>query len=460
MSSWHRSLLVIVLAAVIALAGCGSSSSTRFAAPPTGGFSNASLNGGYAFSLSGNNTFGFFTIAGSFQANGNGSLSGGVLDINSGGGVFTNLPFTGSYTVRANGQGNATLVTSLQNFNFDFVVISSQRALVIRFDNNATASGTMASQTASAFSNAALGGTFAFNLAGIDAGNNSFMSAGSINSDGAGNIPSGVQDNNDNGTPSTNLALTGAYAVSSAATGRGTMQLNASLGTLNFVFYVVDTNHLMLIETDNIPVLVGEAFRQQGPFSNASLAGAFALTLGGATSTRLPFAAGVLLAADGTGNVPSGSEDTNSGGVLTQNTTFTGSYSISSSGRGTLTLNSSRGTLNFVFYPTMTGGIQVLEVDLGITSSGTAFSQTGAFSNATVQGNYGFNLGGASNVGEIDSIAQFAATGTGSLNGSLDINNVGALTSGLALTGSYSVNGNGRGTAVLHSSFGTQNVIL
>src|SRR6266704_1059755 len=263
MSSWHRSLLVIALAAVSALAGCGSSSSTRFAALPTGGFSNASLNGGYAFSLSGNNTFGFFTIAGSFQANGNGSLSGGVLDINSGGGVFTNLPFTGSYTVRANGQGNATLVTSLQNFNFDFVVISSQRALVIRFDNNATAGGTMALQAASAFSNAALGGTFAFNLAGIDAGNNSFMSAGLINADGAGNISSGVQDNNDNGTPSTNLALTGAYAVSNAATGRGTMQLNASLGTLNFVFYVVDTNHLMLIETDNIPVLVGEAFRQQ-----------------------------------------------------------------------------------------------------------------------------------------------------------------------------------------------------
>jgi hypothetical protein len=113
-----------------------------------------------------------------------------------------------------------------------------------------------------------------------------------------------------------------------------------------------------------------------------------------------------------------------------------------------------------VFYPTTTGGVQVLEVDFGIVSSGTAFSQAGTFSNTTVQGNYGFNLSGVTNAGEVDQIAQFSATGTGSLNGALDLNNVGALTSGLALSGSYSVSGNGRGTATLHTSFGTQNLLL
>src|SRR5262249_15895400 len=116
-------------------------------------------------------------------------------------------------------------------------------------------------------------------------------------------------------------------------------------------------------------------------------------------------------------------------------------------------------TLNFVVYPTAVG-IQMLEVDAGIATSGTAFSQVGAFSTGTVQGNYGFNLAGITNVGEFDSIAQFSANGTGSLNGALDINNTGALTAGLALTGSYGLSGNGRGTASLHSSFGTQNLIL
>ena len=451
----HRFVAIILLAA--ALAGCGSS--VRFAGPPSGGFSNASLSGPYAFSLSGTNTFGFFAIAGSFQANGNGSLSGGVLDLNSGGGVFANLPFTGSYTVRANGQGAATLFTSIQNFNFDFVVISSQRALVIRFDNNATASGTIDQQTAAAFSNAALAGTFAFNLAGIDAGTNIFMSAGSINNDGAGNIMSGVQDNNDNGALFTNLALSGSYAISSTATGRGVMQLKTSLGNLNFAFYVVDGNHLTLTETDGVPVLAGEAFRQQGPFSNTSFAGAFAFTLSGTSGIRAPFAAGILLAADGAGNIISGSEDINNGGVLTQNITFSGRYSISSSGRGILTLNSSRGIFNFVFYPT-TRGIQILEVDLAVVSDGTGFVQQGTFSDSTIQGNYGLNLSGITNVGSLDSIAQFSANGAGSINGSLDINNTGALSSGLALTGSYSVSGNGRGVGTLRSSFGTQNLIF
>jgi hypothetical protein len=458
MSCRHRFVVVILVVAAVALSGCGSGSS-HFAGPPVGGFSNASLNGGYAFSLSGNNTFGFLAMAGSFQANGNGSLSAGTLDINSGGGIFTNVPFTGSYTVRANGQGTATLVTALQNFNLNFVIISSQRALVIRFDNNASASGTIVQQTAAAFSNAALTGAFAFNLAGISSGNTSLMSAGSITNDGAGNITSGVQDVNNGGALSTNVALTGTYAIASTATGRGTMQLNTGLGTLSFTFYVVDANHLMMVEIDSLPVLAGEAFRQQGPFSNASLAGPFALTLGGATSNGFPFAAGLLLTADGAGNIISGSEDTNVGGVLTQNVTFTGSYSIASSGRGTLTLNSSRGTLNFVLYPT-SGEVQILEVDVGVISSGIAFQQSGAFSNATVQGGYGYNLSGVFGTGEFDSIAQFAANGTGGLTGALDINNTGALTTGLALTGSYTISGNGRGTGSLHSSFGTQNLIF
>ena len=458
MSRRYLFVAVFLLALVMVLAGCGGSSSSQFAGTPTGGFTNSSFTGTYAFSLSGTNTFGFFAMVGSFQANGSGSLVSGVLDLNSGGGIFTNVPFTGTYTVRANGQGTATLVSSLQNFNINFVVISSQRALVIRFDNNATASGSIDLQTTSAFSNAAIGGTFAFNLSGIDASRNTFLSAGAIDSDGAGNIPSGVQDNNDNGTPSTNLPLTGSYVVS-GATGRGTIQLNTTLGTLNFVFYVVDGNRLKLMETDSAPVLAGDAFRQTGPFSNASVSGPFVFTLGGATSSALPFAIGGLLSSDGAGHVTSGSEDINNNGAVTQNVAITGSYAIDSFGRGALTLTSSAGTSNFVFYPTISG-VQVLEIDFTTLSLGTAFAQTGTFSNSTVQGNYGLNLTGVTNAGELDSLAQFSANGSGTFNGALDINNTGALTSGLALSGNYTVGSNGRGTASLHSSFGTQNVIF
>lgn len=457
MSSYSRFSVILLIAAMAVLAGCGGSvQGSNGGGGGSGPFSAASLNGSYIFAFSGTNSFGFFAMAGQFQANGNGNLTSGVLDINSGGGILTNVPFTGTYTVRGNGQGSATLVTSAQNFNIDFVVISAQRALVIRFDTNATASGSIDAQNSSALSNAALAGTFAFNLSGIDAGQNTLVSGGSINTDGSGSIVSGVQDNNDNGTPSTNLPVTGTYNV--GANGRGVMALNTTLGTLNFVFYVVDSNRLKLVETDSLPVLSGDALRQQGPFSNASVSGPLAFTLGGESGT-LPFAAGGVLSANGTGTITSGVEDFNNNGTVTQNLAVTGTYAMGSNGRGTLTLSSTGGSSNFVIYPTV-AGLQMIQVDVGVLSSGAAFAQTGTFSTGTIQGTYGALLSGVSGSGEVDSITQFTANGSGTLNGALDVNNAGTLSLGFTLSGTYTLAGNGRGTAQLHSSFGTQNLIL
>jgi hypothetical protein len=458
MTSLYRFTTVLMLALAVALTGCGSSTSVSFA-NPSGSFTNASLNGTYAFSVRGQNTFGFFAIAGSFQANGNGNLILGVLDINSGGGgIHTNVPFTGTYSVRGNGQGTATLVTSLQNFNFDFVIISAQRALMIRFDGNATASGSIDLQSSAAFSNAALGGGFVFNLAGVDAAGNTFSTIGAMATDGAGTISSGVQDLNDNGTPTTNVSVTGSYSVAAGGNGRGTMILNSAIGTLNFVFYVVDGNRLKLVEIDSSPVFAGDAARQISTPSNASLSGPFAFTLGGFTSSGLPLAIGGTLTADGAGNITSGSEDVNDAGTLTANNTpVTGTYSIAANGRGTATLNSGE---NFAIYPTV-NGVQIMGINISELTFGSALAQQGtAFSNSSVQGTYGMNLTGFSSAGEVDANGQFTANGTGTLNGALDLNNTGTTSPGLSLTGTYSVNSNGRGTTTLHSSFQTQNLIF
>jgi len=454
-SSYYRFTVISFIAAMAVLVGCGGSVQGG-SSGGSGPFSVASVNGSYVFAFSGTNSFGFFAMAGQFQANGNGNLTSGVLDINSGGGIFTNVPFAGTYTVRGNGQGTATFISSLQNFNIDFVVISPQRALVIRFDTNATANGSIDAQSSSALSNAALAGTFAFNLAGIDASQNTFVSGGAIDTNGSGSIVSGVQDNNDNGTPSTNLPVTGTYNV--GASGRGIMTLNTTLGTLNFAFYVVDSNRLKLVETDSLPVLSGDAVRQQGPFSNASVSGPLAFTLGGESGTLL-FAAGGLLSASGTGTITSGGEDFNNNGTVTQNLAVTGTYAIGSDGRGTLTLSSSAGNSNFVIYPTV-AGVQMIQVDVGVLSSGAAFAQTGTFSTSTIQGTYGAQLSGVSGSGEVDSLAQFTANGSGTLNGALDVNNAGTLSLGFILNGTYTLAGNGQGTAQLRSSFGTQNLII
>ncbi|HKD15136.1 MAG TPA: hypothetical protein VKE71_11450, partial [Candidatus Angelobacter sp.] len=115
-----RYALSSILFFLIALIGCGGSGGGS-AGPINGPFNNSSLNGTYAFSFTGVNTFGFLAVAGSFQANGSGALTGGTVDINSGNGVFTNQSLAGSYNVHNNGQGTATFTTSTATFDINFV---------------------------------------------------------------------------------------------------------------------------------------------------------------------------------------------------------------------------------------------------------------------------------------------------------------------------------------------------
>src|SRR5215831_11823271 len=143
------------------LSSCGGSSHT-IAGPPQGGFTNASLNGTYAFAISGTNAGGFFTIAGNFQANGSGTIVSGLEDINSqGSGVLTGLAITGTYTVRADGRTNVTLTSSNGTINLELVLFNTSSGLAIRFQSTASASGSVDLQSSSAFSLPTLAGSFA-----------------------------------------------------------------------------------------------------------------------------------------------------------------------------------------------------------------------------------------------------------------------------------------------------------
>ena len=103
------SLVVLATMIIIFSAGCGGNASST--PTPTGGFSNASINGAYAFSFSGNDASGFFAVAGTLTANGSGQITSGVIDINRVGGVLQNVGLTGTYATRVDGRGVATLNT-------------------------------------------------------------------------------------------------------------------------------------------------------------------------------------------------------------------------------------------------------------------------------------------------------------------------------------------------------------
>ncbi|MFL6387493.1 MAG: hypothetical protein ACJ71U_08405 [Terriglobales bacterium] len=454
----HFLLSIATAITLIIVAGCGGGSKLTFPTPQ-GTFTNANLNGSFAFSYIGSDPGGFLAVAGSFVADGAGHITSGTQDINSGAGISTNVASSGTYLVRSDGRGTITLNSPAGNSTLDFVIVAGGHALVTRFDTRATGSGTIDQQTTSAFSNAALAGPFAFSLSGIDGGGLPLAIGGVFTSDASGNLTAGIDDSNDNGFVVTNNPITGSIPV--ASTGRGTATMNTSLGTLSFAYYVVDATHLKVVGINNVSILGGEAFRQTGPFSNASVSGPFAFTIAGADLLNgSPFAAGGVLTSDGAGNVTTGIEDFNDGGTISTAVPFTGTYTMASTGRGTLTLNTGAGVFTFAIYPS-SGGVLALETDNRFLTTGTALQQqTAAFSAGSFTGIYGMNFTGASSGSELDSIAELTADGVSKLTGIIDINNSGGITFGQPLSGTFTPSANGRFPLSLQTPLGAQNIIV
>lgn len=458
----HFLVYISLMAALVAIIGCGSGSSLSFPAPQ-GGFTNSSFNGSFAFSYSGQDPSGvFIASAGSLQADGAGHVTG-TEDINDGFVVASNVAITGTYTVRADGRGTISINSnaSAAATTLDFVLVAGGHALVTRFDG-VTGSGTIDQETTSAFSNAALAETFAFSFSGIDSSGGPFGMAGNFTANPAGAI-TGLEDSNDGTTLSllTSDPISGSIPV--AGTGRGTATFNTSRGALTFAYYVVDTTHLKFVETDTLFMSGGDAFNQAGPFSAASLSGPFAFTVAGVDlGNGAPFATGGILTSDGV-STTTGIEDINNSVNPLTNLAFTGSYTMAANGRGTLTLSSSAGTSNFSIYPT-SNGVIAFETDALFIVSGSALPQQGTFTNASFSGTYGMNFTAADNVDgvELDSIAEFTADGASSYTGIIDVNDGGLTTFGQPLNGTFAVSANGRATGTIvtsASTIGTRNVI-
>ena len=114
-------------------------------------------------------------------------------------------------------------------------------------------------------------------------------------------------------------------------------------------------------------------------------------------------------------------------------------------------------------------GALLLDLDSGLTASGTALAQTSDISAATFKGNYSGNFQGAIQNGEQDVVGQVVSDGASSLTGAADVNQLviagTAVTSTLtpddALTGGFTAASDGRFTGTLDTSAtGTLNEIF
>lgn len=440
--------LAFVMIAVLALTlmACGGGSNIT-PPPPSGQFSNSSLEGQYAFSMSGVDLTGaYIARVGTFTADGNGNITAGLEDVLSlgSGQPASVVAFTsGNYQIQSNGRGLALLqAASGGSLQLNMVMQTNSTGFLIETDLNATSSGTFHQQTGADFTTAALTNPYVFNLAGVSiAGTNvaPITMVGKIIASGNGSITGGLMDTSDGNvvTPSgATVVAPGTYALDTNGNGtnfgRGMMTFNGR----TYAFYIVDTTRFELLEEDTLGGTSGDAVEQLGtiPTQNSQFNGSFVYLIGGASvlGTQGPVARVARFTADGSGGLGSISlDDNNDGGYthISQGSNISAAtYAIDTanagSGRGTYTFkDSGSGTFADVFYMISATEAVVQETTKGIIGNGPLYAQTaGPFTLGGAAGMFvtnwsGAQLGSSTAVPfEEDFVGQFTLTSATSSN--------------------------------------------
>lgn len=462
-----RLFLLATVILVLGTAACGGGN--HFTPPPppgNGPFSNASLSGNYAFAMTGNDNGGFFMRVGSLVADGKGNFTG-IEDVNSAAGVSPSIPSSGTYSIGGDGRGTLTLTNSSGTTTYRLTVVSNTQALIIQFDNFATASGSLTAQNAAAV-NTGLGGDYAFDFSGVDAGLNSLSIVGAFTAN-AGLFQTFKTDMNEGGSPTQGVVASGNFSSVDATTGRGTASLQTTLGNLTFAYYIVSANQAFFMSTNPgaTPAVSGTVSKQQTPmggFASSTFSGDYSVLISG-SSTSGAIGDAARFNSDGVSVISAGVLDENNNGALTPNggLSFSGTFTpVDAFGRGTITLNTNPAA-TFVFYLIGPQSAIIQETDSSIVSNGSIQTQSGGpFSNASLKSHFALNMTGSgitqvgANPGRFDLIGELAFDGAGNITGSENLNNQSNVNfpGNVSVTGTYSLAANGRGTLTFTPSGG------
>jgi Putative Ig domain len=444
------------------------------------------LKGDYAFVLKGFDASGNPALVGGvFVAggvSGAGNITAGTLDMNLVGGVQSGLSFTSASTYNL-GQdstggfrGCMTIVTSAgtQHYRFSVDGVTAGTASnghVIDFDTTGPfTTGILRQATSSAFSTGAVAGSWAFGVSGersVASGGGKFAAVGVLTL--AGGSASGVADTNDHGTLDGNNTLTdfpatpvtlssGPYSI--AANGRGSLQFTPSGSTsaVTNIVYVVSSSEVLILNSDSqtgSAAFSGRALKQSGTLSNSSLNAnttdvLYDSGLGSTAGTsRVEFG---LIATTGASANFTFSGYHNDGGSISDptNNSGSGTYSVASDGRVTLTFSGGGGGGGNnhppVFYLSSANTAFFLSSDGGI-GSGFVEPQSGSsFTNSSASGAYGIGVIDPDVSGVSDESGMLTFTpSTTSISGTSDKNSQGTLTPDNALSVAYAINSTGVG---------------
>jgi len=418
------------------------------------GYSNASLNGAYVFTMGGLSSGAPWNAIGEFSANGAGQLTNGLQDINNGTSVQPLTPFSGTYSITPNGFGTI----SLGGITTQFVLLSGSAANFISTDNQIVASGGFSPQSQTAGSVSTLSGACIVSLGSAISANQPFAALGRfIASNGL--LTSGTVDIN-GPIPLVNASLTGNYTFD-GSNNHGTLTLTYNMISYTYSFYVQDAMDLIVLSSDISQPISGSISAQQAMvFDNASFNGGYVFFTGGASLTQGFVQAGQFNP-NGQGNLGSITEDINTPGNVA-NITPPGTYALDAAGtgRGTLTINNQgqNAPQAYVFYMSSPSQAQIMTMNSTIVASGLIISQSQgtAFNNSSLQAHYGFTLlSQQANPTYLSlGLGILSADGQGNLTGNLIENLNGTVTPLLSLSGTYMLNNSVRGTATLISGGG------
>ena len=414
----------------------------------TGTQSNTGLNGRYAlFLIAATGNQKASVCAASIIADGKGSITGGVEELTAPGFYdLVDVILDGTYAIDASGQGTMRIHTAnLETLVFSFVLTSASHALIIEADGD-PASGTMDLQqpAGASFTAGQISGNYSFAMDGVDnSGALKYMSlGGSFAADGIGSLTAGTLDINNGGAFST-TSFTGSFTAPDS-NGRGTMHVNTGR---SFVYYIISSKVLRVFEGDNISFVGGSAYaRGAAGSTTAALSGKFVYQHHGWSSPGRTVTAGQF-SADGTGRITAGVSDSNFGGsptIVNMGKSVTGTYLISGSPSGTLTLSDAAGTSTFNLYlvdPALNildpsnssggGGALLLHTDASVIGTGILIPQVVSGTPSFSQ-NHGLNLVNSVdpvnmvNVDEVHLVGRLSSDGAANFTGTADYSQNGA----------------------------------
>jgi len=193
-------------------------------------------------------------------------------------------------------------------------------------------------------------------------------------------------------------------------------------------------------------------------FSNANLKGNFTYTLSGTSygSGGGPYQESGTFIADGNGNITDGIDDFIQNSTVSSNP-ITGSYTVN--GNVTMTLNSSRGQVQFAMTILSTSSLYLIEYDSFATGSGVALQQNPAAFSAAPTGTFVFRLhssvANSAAQGSVSSVGQMILQ-QGAITGTEDVVRDGVPGATSILGVMTSPDTNGRGTVELNDGAGNE----